>query len=93
MVQWTRDLAVQGQEDGALDNETSSAWPALDNLLTGRVFPMLSVVDFRIIDSSCDDVHMMSEIETGLPQCKKRGLLHTCMTNCGRHVLDNIFYM
>ncbi len=81
MIECPRDLAVQGQQDSVKKN--GSLWPALDNLLTGPSFPVLSVLDFRVLHSYASiGVDMRAEIEAGLPRCKQRGILRASMSRC-----------
>ena len=81
MIQCPRDLTVQGQQDSV--KKDGSVWLALDNILTGPSFPVLSVVDFRVIHSyESIGVDMPAEIEAGLPRCKQRGILRASMSRC-----------
>ncbi len=81
MIKRPRDPTVQNQQDRTKNN--GDLWLALDNLLTGPSFPVLSIVDFRVIHSyESIGVDMPEEIEAGLPRCKQKGILRASMGRC-----------
>lgn len=55
--------------------ESGVPWVALDDLLTGPSFPVLTEVAFLVHDSF-PRFEAAKYVESGLPRCKERGLLH-----------------
>ncbi len=56
--------------------EYGAPWGSLDDLLTGSSFPALAEVVFRVHDSF-PQFEANKYVESKLPKCKERRLLHT----------------